>query len=94
MNLVWARPAAADRREIREFIAYDNPVAALALDELFSEKAGRLTDHPGLGRPGRVAGTRELIAHENYILICDVAGDLVRVLRILHAARQWPPNRK
>ena len=93
MRLVWARPAIADRKEIREYIAQDNPAAALALDELFSEKASRLVDHPGLGRPGRVTGTRELVAHQNYILIYDVADDLVRVLRVLHAARKWPPTR-
>ena len=76
-----------------EYIAQDNPAAALALDELFSEKASRLVDHPGLGRPGRVTGTRELVAHQNYILIYDMADDLVRVLRVLHAARKWPPTR-
>ncbi|MBY4677654.1 type II toxin-antitoxin system RelE/ParE family toxin [Marinobacterium arenosum] len=93
MRLVWTKPADLDRKEIREYIAQDNPTAALALDELISEKASRLVDHPGLGRPGRVAGTRELIAHQNYILIYDITRDLVRVLRILHAARQWPPSR-
>lgn len=91
MKLIWTRPAAADRRDIRAYIARDNPAAALALDELFSEKAGHLPDHPGLGRPGRIAGTRELVVHRNYILIYDLAGDSVRVLRVLHAARQWPP---
>ena len=94
MKLVWTRPAAADRREIRAYIAQDNPAAALALDELFSETASRLADHPSSGRPGRVAGTRELVAHQNYIFVDDVAGDLVRVLRVLHAARQWPPDRR
>lgn len=94
MNLVWARLASADRNEIRECIAQDNPAAALALDELFSEQANRLVDHPGLGRPGRVAGTRELVLHQNYILIYDTAPDLVRVLRVLHAARRWPPARE
>ena len=93
MKLVWTRPAREDRQAIREYIAADNPSAALDLDELLSEKAARLVDHPGLGRPGRLQGTRELVAHRNYILIYDVAGDLVRVLRILHAARQWPPVR-
>ena len=93
MKLVWTRPAREDRQAIREYIAADNPSAALDLDELLSEKAARLVDHPGLGRPGRVQGTRELVAHKNYILIYDLAGDLVRVLRLLHAARQWPPAR-
>ncbi len=93
MKLVWTRPAREDRKTIREYIAADNPSAALDLDELLSEKAARLVDHPGLGRPGRVEGTRELVAHRNYVLIYDVADDLVRVLRVLHAARMWPPAR-
>jgi toxin ParE1/3/4 len=69
VKLAWTRTDAADRREIRDYIAQDNPAAALALDELFSEKASRLVDHPGLGRPGRVTGTRELVAHQDYILV-------------------------
>jgi plasmid stabilization system protein ParE len=60
---------------------------------LFSEKTARLVDHPDLGRPGRVAGTRELVAHRNYVVVYDTAGDLVRVLRVLHVARQWPPQK-
>lgn len=80
-----------DHPGLDNYIEADNPVAALALDELFEEKAGRLVDHPGMGRPGREAGTRELVAHKKYILVYDVTADLVRVLRVLlHAARQWP----
>jgi len=94
VRLVWTLPARQDRREIREYIAADSPGAALALDVLIAKKAGRLVDHPGLGRPGRVAGTRELVAHRNYLLVYDVVDDLVRVLRVMHAARQWPPAGK
>lgn len=90
MRLAWTRTAAADRREIRAYIARDNPAAALNLDALFARKAARLVDHPGLGRLGRVPGTRELVAHQNYILVYDLAGDTVRILRVLHVARQWP----
>jgi len=94
VKLIWTRPAYADRKQIRHHIARDNPAAALALDELISAKASSLVDHPNLGRLGRVAGTRELVAHQNYILIYDRAGDQVRVLRVLHAARQWVPTQK
>lgn len=88
--LRWTPEAIRDREAIYDFIEADNPVAALMLDELLEQHAGRLIDHPGLGRPGRVAGTRELVAHPNYLLIYDVKNDLVRMLRVLHAARQWP----
>jgi len=75
----WTPGAVQDRDEI-----YDH------IDELFAEKAKRLVDHPGLGRVGRVPGTRELVAHQNYVLVYDVVDDQVRILRVLHAARQWP----
>lgn len=91
-KLFWTREAIRDRDEIYDYIEADNPVAALALDELFSEKAARLVDHPALGRPGRVAGTRELVVYGNYVVVYDLVGDRVRVLRVLHAARQWPPQ--
>ena len=93
MRLVWTRPARSDRKAIREYIAADNPRAALALDALISAKAARLTRHPELGRHGRVADTRELVVHRNYVLIYDIAeGELIRILRVLHAARQWPSS--
>lgn len=90
MKLAWTRLALNDRQAIRSYIAQDNPIAALALDELFTEKASRLADHPGLGRPGRVSSTRELVVHQHYLMIYDLANDLVRILRVLHTAHQWP----
>lgn len=91
MRLFWTPEALDDRRAIYDYIEADNPRAALTLDELFSEKVRNLIDHPGLGRIGRITGTRELVVHKNYILIYDTTVDQVRVLRVLHAARQWPP---
>lgn len=56
MELFWTPEATQDRDEIYNYIEADNPAAALALDELFAEKAGRLVDHPGLGQAGAPAG--------------------------------------
>lgn len=69
MRLLWTSEALEDRRAIYAYIEPDNPNAALTLDELFSTSATRLINHPDLGRPGRVAETRELVVHRNYILI-------------------------
>lgn len=91
MRLIWTRLAHIDRSAIRAYIAQDNPAAALALDTAFSRRICQLATHPDIGRLGRVTGTRELVVHANYIVIYDVVGDTVRILRILHAARQWPP---
>lgn len=59
--------------------------------ELFTRKAANLVNHPAMARPDRLPGTRELVVHHNYILVYDVIGDDVRILRVLHARRQWPP---
>ncbi len=88
--LYWTPEAIQDRDIIYDHIEADNPVAALALDELLAEKAARLVDHPSQGRIGRVAGTRELVAHQNYILVYQVTTDAVAILRVLHAAQRWP----
>ena len=92
MQLVWTPASVEDREAIYAFIEADNQRAALALDTLISEKAERLLEQPGLGRPGRVRGTRELVLHPNYLLIYDQVEDRLRILRVLHAARQWPRN--
>ncbi|WP_091143370.1 type II toxin-antitoxin system RelE/ParE family toxin [Novosphingobium sp. CF614] len=92
MKLFWTVEARQDRRDAREHIANENPVAALALDEMFTRKARNLLSHPALGRPGRMAGTRELIVHRNYLLVYDVSEQAVRILRVLHARRRWPPR--
>jgi addiction module RelE/StbE family toxin len=90
VTLFWTPEARDDRRDIREHIAKDNPAAALTLDDLFTQKVQVLVAHPALGRPGRLLGTRELIVHRNYIIVYDVTDDTLRILRVLHARRQWP----
>ena len=89
-TLFWTPEALQDRDVIYDYIEADNPIAALTLDELLAEKATRLTDHPSQGRIGRVAGTRELVAHQNYILVYQVTTNAVAILRVLHAAQRWP----
>ena len=46
---------------------------------------------PGLGRPGRVAGTRELVVSGiPYIVPYRVKGEVVQIITVLHGAQKWP----
>ena len=72
------------------YIAADNPVAALELDELFMEHAITLQRFPYIGRPGILADTRELTVHPSYRLVYEIAEDSVRILSVIHARREWP----
>lgn len=87
--LFWTPLAIRDREQVYSYIEADKPTAAL--DELFEAQAVLLTAQPKLGKLGRVAGTRELVVHKNYILVYDLQGGSVRILRILHVAMKWPP---
>lgn len=64
--VVWTPEAEQDRADIWEYIAADNPGAAVRMDALFSDAAARLAAHPKMGKSGRISGTRELIPHESY----------------------------
>jgi len=90
MSLVWHPLAITDRERIMDFIARDKPFAALALDEDFEAHAERLTVNPLLYKPGRMAGTREIVVRPNYVMVYRVEGETVTILRVMHAAQQWP----
>jgi len=87
----WTPEAEEDRAEILDHIAEDNPRAAVRMDALFGEAAAQLGNFPMMGRPGSIAGTRELIPHENYRLVYDIEGNTVWVLTLIHTRRRWPP---
>ena len=93
MRVLWTLSAEQDRADIVDFIAQDNPLAAIRMDELFSTAVGRLAAHPLLGRAGQIPGTRELIPHESYRLVYEVRADTVWILTLVHTARLWPPIR-
>jgi toxin ParE1/3/4 len=93
LKLTWTREASADREAIYDYIESDNPRAALELDEQFARRATQLLTRPMIGRPGRVPTTRELVVRPNYVLVYDLDGDMIRILRVLHAAQQWPTER-
>jgi addiction module RelE/StbE family toxin len=82
--------ALADREAIMSHIAQDNPTAAVDLDLEFEAKAQNARLRPKLYKAGRVKGTREIVVRPNYVMVYRVTGDVVQVLRVLHAAQQWP----
>ncbi len=92
MKVEWTHDAEADRGAIYDRIERDNPRAAIELDIQFGERSAQLASHPLIGRAGRVEGTRELVIRPNYLFIYQVLGDTVRIVRLLHAAQQWPPE--
>jgi len=85
------RLALDDLREIDAFISNDNPVAAQKVLAIIWETTKLLKQHPHIGRPGRVAGTRELVIPSTpFIVPYRVMSDEIQILRVIHGARTWP----
>jgi len=93
MRLVWLATAEAARWAAIDYIAADNPAAALAQLDAIEAHTGLLQTHAHLGRPGRITGTRELvIADTPFIVVYRVRRKLnrIEIFRFLHGAQQWP----
>ncbi len=91
MRLAWTGPALQDRAAIYDYIETDSPRAAVELDLIFARAAERLLSFPHMGCPGRVAGTREWVAHPHYVMVYEIAAHAVTVIAVLHTSRQYPP---
>ncbi len=92
MTVRWLKTALQNRFEQLDYIAQDNPAAAVRLDEEIERQTDMLMRHPLMGREGRVEGTRELvIGRSPFIAVYRVRRNRIEVLRILHGAQQWPP---
>ena len=59
---------------------------------IYATVFAKLPDFPKIGRPGRVVGTRELVVWANYIIVYQEDAFAIQILRVLHAAQQWPPS--
>ena len=91
MIVEWLPAARKDLLDIFDYILEDDPQAAARVLDRIEEAVGLLTDHPGMGRPGRVEGTRELvIAGLPYIVPYAHRRDRIYVLRVLHGSMRWP----
>ena len=84
--------AREDLRTIIQTIGKDNPARAKSFGKELRDKTKPLAQHPELGRPGRLPGISELVAHPNYIVFYHVLaeGRAVQILRVKHAAQQTP----
>lgn len=91
MSVLWTEVALAARDGLIRYIAEDNLTAALHLLDHFDAVGDQLEKFPLSGRQGRMPGTREIVVHENYIVVYMLDQDVVHIINVLHAAQKWPP---
>ena len=91
MRIRWSSDAEDDRDQVREYIARDNPRAAVRVDESIGQSVLRLAEFPESGSPGLLPGTREIFAYSHYRIVYEIVDDTVWIVAVRHTSRQWPP---
>jgi len=91
MRIRWTEGSVGNLDQVEEFIARDNPPAAVAAVRKIIEVAQMLADYPTMGKRGRERGTRELVvAGLPFIIIYAVHREELFIIRVLHTAIKYP----
>ena len=76
-----------------EYIARDNPDAAREVYAYIRARVNELAQHPEIGRPGRVFGTRELVIERYPFLVpYRIRGNEVQIIRVFHTSQRLPES--
>jgi plasmid stabilization system protein ParE len=85
-QIKWLRSALKNFDDEVSHIAADDPAAARFVVRRLMEAVTLLSTQPALGRPGRVAGTRELLVpRTRHLIPYRVRRGVVEILRVFHA---------
>ncbi len=61
MKVIWSPRSRRNLNEIFDYILAENPAAAVKVINAIEARVSLLEAHPNLGRPGKIAETRELV---------------------------------
>jgi toxin ParE1/3/4 len=91
MEIRWSPESVDDLEKIVAHIQKDNRKAAQDTGRKIYESISQLRQFPRSGRAGRIEGTRELVISSlPYLVVYRVKEAAVEVVRIFHAAQDWP----
>jgi addiction module RelE/StbE family toxin len=91
MKVFWFKRAIWDLRSVQAYTTQDNPRTAQETVNRIKDKVSMLREQPGIGRPGRIPNTKELIIdHTPFILPYRVRNNKIEILRVFHTSRKWP----
>lgn len=90
LDVQWTKDARTELTRILDYIAYDSESAAARLKQQFDQSIRVACEFPKGFKPGRTPGTREIVAHPNYIIVYRVLADRIDIMAVLHARREYP----
>ncbi len=92
MRVRWSFAAKRDLVELHDFHT-DEPQLARRAARAIIDAVRLLRASPGLGRPGRFPGTRELmIPRVGYVIPYTIVRGELHLLRLLRSGVPWPDS--
>jgi toxin ParE1/3/4 len=90
MRFRFTVAAERDVEEISDYIARDNPVRAVTFIEALTERCHLLTEQPAAAplRPEFGNGVR-MIPFGRYLVFYSFDADELKIIRVIHGARNW-----
>ena len=88
----WTEQAVRQLDQAHDYIALSNSEnVAVRITMQIVSSIERLATFPMAGRPGRVAGTRELVIPKTpFIAAYAIDGTRIVILALYHGAQRWP----
>ena len=91
MKVVWSRRALRHLVYLRQYIEKESEQNAALFASRILDAVELLQNHPQIGRPGRVVGTRELVVPETpYVIPYRVRGQRLELIAVFHGRQKWP----
>jgi toxin ParE1/3/4 len=91
MKVVWSRPAIRHLVYLREYTGKDSEQNAALVAKRILKAVALLENHPEMGRPGGVLGTRELVVLDTpYIIPYRVRRERLELIALFHGRQKWP----
>jgi toxin ParE1/3/4 len=88
VRVFWSPSALREIAHIHDYLVDFNPRAAQAVAAGLIETGDGLIDFPHRGRPVPNTDKRDIFATYPYVIRYRIVGDVVRILRVRHAARR------
>ena len=90
LKIIWSVRSREQVNDLIAYIAEHDIQAALNLRNRLEAVVQPLAEHPYMFRRGRVAGTREIVAHPNYLIVYRVLADRIDITAVHHARQEYP----
>ena len=91
MKVVWSRRAIRHLVRLRGFIEKDSDQNAALVASRILKAVDLLQQHPEIGRPGRLLGTRELVVADTpFIIPYRIRRGRLELIAVLHGHQKWP----